>query len=95
MLEDLVTLHRVIKTLLRRLVAASAGAAALVATSASVAVAAPATWADTPVSGLALLVEIVLIPLGIASVIALVVWTFTTAKERASTEVEVHSGDDA
>ncbi len=84
-----------ITTLLRRLVAATAAAGALVATSASVAAAAPASWGDTPVSGLALLIEIVLIPLGIAAVIALVVWTFTASKERATTEVETRSGNDA
>ena len=87
------TLHDVIKSLLRRLAVALAASLALVATSASVASAQPLSWGTYHVSGLALLTEIVLIPLSIAGAIALVTWTYLTAKERQAAEAVVRSGD--
>jgi len=87
------TLHDVIKSLLRRLAVALAASLALVATSASVASAQPLSWGTDHVSGLALLTEIVLIPLAIAGAIALVAWTYLTAQERKGAKASVRSDD--
>lgn len=83
---------RVTKSILRRFVVVFSGALAFVATSAAVASATPQGWQTAKVTGLALVDELVLIPLGIAVGVAAVVWTVLTAKERATAKVATRSG---